>query len=46
MIGKKKTISFKGKGKWETFSSLDKYRKLRDKKNKIQKESRKRNRNK
>ena len=42
-IMKQKGISSKGKGKWQSFESLTKYRKLRNKRNKIASNSRKRN---
>ena len=40
----KKGISYKGDGKWENYDALHSYRRKRDKKNKTQKASRKRNR--
>lgn len=43
-VQKQKGISGKGDGKWETLSSLAKYRKRRNKKNAAQKAARKRNR--
>lgn len=44
MNGRQKGISGKGHGKWHSLKSLAKYRKARDKANKVQSESRRRNR--
>ena len=40
---KKKGISHKGKGKWQTYRALSNYRKIRDKAKKLAKKSRENN---